>query len=66
NMISLRVESSDMIVDVKKKISDKAGIPVHNQCLIFAGEPLEDNLTLANYNIQEKSTIYLVIRLIAN
>jgi ubiquitin len=63
---SLRVNSSDTILNVKEKILYKDGTPVHNQRLVFDDKQLEDNLTLANYNIQEKSTIHLVLRLIGN
>jgi len=53
----LMVKSSDTILDVKKKIHDKEGIPVHQQRLFFDGKPMEDRQTLANYYIQENSTI---------
>ena len=61
--IKLDVQASDLIHNVKAMIEldvDHAltGYPKDQWCLIFAGDQLEDRSTLADYNIQNQSTLH--------
>jgi surface protein len=59
--LTLEVEPSDSIEEVKKKIQDKEGFKPEQQTLIFAGQQLEDNKMLFEYNIKNKSALQLVL-----
>ena len=58
--LTLDVQQSTTIQDVKDKIFQKLKIPVHLQSIVFAGKRLEGGRDLASYSIQKHCTLCMV------
>ena len=60
--ITLEVDPSDNIENVKAKIQDRLGTPLDRQILIYNGEHLKNDQFLSDFNIPTNSTLHLVYR----
>ena len=63
--VILHVQLSDTLIKVKSKICVMADIEPEIQILYFEGRQFEENKTLAEYNIEENSTIHLSMNLLS-
>ena len=61
--IVIHTDTDDLIEELKAKIEDMQGIPIDAQRLIFKTRELADGHSLSDYKIQDKSTLYLVLRM---
>lgn len=60
--LTFEVEQADTVYNVKLKIFGETCFLPALQRLIIAGKQLEDEYTFADYNIQNDSVLYLVLR----
>jgi large subunit ribosomal protein L40e len=60
--INVNIESTT-VATLTEKIQEKEGIAAKEQRLIFEGKRLEDDHTLGEYAIKDRSTIHLVLAL---
>eukprot|EP01101_Sappina_pedata_P009034 TRINITY_DN513_c0_g2_i1.p1 TRINITY_DN513_c0_g2~~TRINITY_DN513_c0_g2_i1.p1 ORF type:complete len:173 (+),score=38.02 TRINITY_DN513_c0_g2_i1:30-521(+) len=63
--ITVEVERTDSVLDLKNKIQETEGIPSNLQRLIFDGKELnDDGLTLSDYDLKYGSKIELATKVI--
>uniref|UniRef100_A0A452XCB7 Ubiquitin-like domain-containing protein n=1 Tax=Aegilops tauschii subsp. strangulata TaxID=200361 RepID=A0A452XCB7_AEGTS len=61
-IMTIGVDGEDSLYSVKAKFFDETGIPPGRQRLFFAGKQLEDGRTLADYDVQNESTLHVAFR----
>lgn len=61
--ISLDLNPFCIIADVKNAYQEKADVPPEQMQLLFSGIPLDDDVTLAEYNVPWGSTIHGALKL---
>ena len=54
------MKPDDMIMIIKERIKDEESIPVLSQRLMYKGNDLRNDKTLAFHEIQDNATIHLV------
>ncbi|CAE7238516.1 UBB [Symbiodinium pilosum] len=59
--IALDVSPSDSIASVKATLQEREGCPVDRQRLIFGGQQLKDECTLADYKIESDALVTLIV-----
>ena len=60
------MRTSDSIMNLQWKDQDKEGIPPDRQRMVYNGKELERERNLSDYNMQNGSIVYLVLRLRSN
>lgn len=60
--ITLDVEGTDLISEIRKMVFAKGGLPVFIQRLSYCGKPLEDDRTISDCNIVAETTLYEGVR----
>lgn len=63
NTITVEPSWDDYIGTVKELISEKTGLTVRQQVLLFGGRPLPNDTTLSHWNIRDECTLHLLTRL---
>ena len=61
--LTMNVDRSDDISSIKNKIFEKEGIPADQIVLISGLSQLEDEMTIAEYGLENEATITMTLRL---
>ena len=61
--VPLEVDKDETIGAIKLKLQEVNGLAINKQRYVYQGKQLEDGRTLSDYNIEDESTIHLILRL---
>ena len=61
--ITVDVEPDESVESLKAKIQEKEGVSPDQQRIIFGGKQLDSLKSLSDYDIDDDSTLHLVLRL---
>ena len=62
NLVMEEIDGETTVYGLKQMIQDREGIPPDLQRLIFRGKLMDDERTLADYEVQNEATIHLILR----
>ncbi|KAH7274811.1 ubiquitin-related domain-containing protein, partial [Fusarium solani] len=57
------MSSSDTVKNLRSRIQEEEGTPIHKQRIVFNGHQLEDERCICDYNIGKGDTVHLVLQL---
>ena len=58
------VEPTSTAADIKSMVQEQEGIAVEAQRIVFSGKQLDDSCVLADYNVQNDSTLTVALRVL--
>ncbi|KAK8796109.1 hypothetical protein WA171_004073 [Blastocystis sp. BT1] len=58
------VEPTSTAADIKSMVQEQEGIAVEAQRIVFSGKQLDDSCILADYNVQDDSTLTVALRVL--
>ena len=59
--LSLEINSTDLILNLKYKLEEREGVPISQQRLVMGRKHLKDALSISDYNIQKGCTVHLLL-----
>uniref|UniRef100_A0A5S6R5I2 Ubiquitin-like domain-containing protein n=1 Tax=Trichuris muris TaxID=70415 RepID=A0A5S6R5I2_TRIMR len=61
NPLTVRLDDSDRILNIKEKLSQQLFVPAEEQNLIFNGKTLENERTLSSENLKDGCLLHLLL-----
>ncbi|CAM9166586.1 unnamed protein product, partial [Sphacelaria rigidula] len=60
----MEVFPSYTVARVKKQFYDQEGVPQRQQRYVYNGKTMKDDKTLSDYDVQDRSIVWIVLRLV--